>query len=423
MRRQLPLCLVLQAFRLFSFLAAANDVFDFEALRVAESCLDGRFLPHRAHIASITEFGGVGDGVTLNTHAFHAAVFRLASLHTSVGGGTQLSIPPGRWLTGSFNLTSHFTLFLQKGAVLLASQNIKDWPVIDPLPSYGRGRERPGGRYISFIHGRDLVDVVITGEKGIIDGQGAVWWERWYQRSLIYTRGHLVEFVSSRKIIITNVVLQNSPFWTVHPVYCDSVIVKGVSILAPRSAPNTDGVDPDSCTNVCIEDCYISNGDDLVALKSGWDEYGIAIGRPSSGIIVRRLTGTTPFSGISIGSEMSGGIKNVFVKDIKIFNTGTGIRIKTAPGRGGYVENVTISVPFVRGLTFDNIVGRDISFAGRFLGIQRSPLTNICMSRISLSLLRSGTWSCSYIQGEARSVSPALCPGFQSSNKGPCSIH
>ncbi|MCO5547556.1 hypothetical protein L7F22_001006 [Adiantum nelumboides] len=439
-----------QACRFFSFLSAAQEVFDFEALRVAESCLDGRFLPRRAHVASITEFGGVGDGVTLNTHAFHAAVFRLASLHALQGGGTQLSIPPGRWLTGSFNLTSHFTLFLQKGAVLLASQNIKDWPIIDPLPSYGRGRERPGGRYISFIHGRDLVDVVITGEEGIIDGQGAAWWERWYQRSLIYTRGHLVEFVSSRKVIITNVMLQNSPFWTVHPVYCDTFIVKGVSILAPRSAPNTDGIDPDSSTNVCIEDCYISNGDDLVALKSGWDEYGIAIGRPSSGIIVRRLTGTTPFSGISIGSEMSGGIKNVFVKDIKLFNTGTGIRIKTAPGRGGYVENVTISgmtmvkmskaiditedagehpddnfdpnaVPFVRGLVFDNIVGRDISFAGRFLGLQGSPLTNICMSRISLSLLRPGTWSCSYIEGEATLVSPALCPGFRNSSRGVCS--
>lgn len=437
---------------LFSLLAEARAVFDFEALRVADSCLDEGSLPRRAHTASITEFGGIGDGVTLNTHAFHAAVYQLASLHASRGGGTQLSIPPGKWLTGSFNLTSHFTLFLQKGAVLLASQNVQDWPVIDPLPSYGRGRERPGGRYISFIHGRNLVDVVITGERGTIDGQGAAWWERWYEHTLLYTRGHLVEFVSSQKVIISNVVLQNSPFWTVHPVYCDSFIVKGVSILAPRSAPNTDGIDPDSSTNVCIEDCYISNGDDLVALKSGWDEYGIAVGLPSSSIIVRRLRGTTPFSGISIGSEMSGGIKNVYVKDVNLFNTGTGIRIKTAPGRGGYVENVTVTgmtmvkmskaiditedagehpddnfdpnaVPFVRGLAFNNIIGRDISSAGRFLGLERSPLLNVCMSRITLSLVTPGTWSCSYIKGEASSVQPALCSGFQNSNREVCSMH
>eukprot|EP00250_Pteridium_aquilinum_P005254 c15378_g2_i1 orf=328-864(+) len=142
---------------------ASDEVLSFEALRAAESCLDWRAMPHRAHVATIAEFGGVGDGVTLNTHAFHAAISWLSSLHASRGGGTVLSIPAGRWLTGSFNLTSHFTLFLHKGAVLLASQNTKDWPVINPLPSYGRGRERPGGRHISFIHGQNLVDVVITG--------------------------------------------------------------------------------------------------------------------------------------------------------------------------------------------------------------------------------------------------------------------
>lgn len=259
-----------------------------------------------------------------------------------------------------------------------------------------------------------------------------------------------MEFVSSQKIVISNVVLRNSPFWTVHPVYCDNVIVKGVSIFAPRSAPNTDGIDPDSSTNVCIEDCYISNGDDLIALKSGWDEYGIAVGRPSSGIIIRRVTGTTPFSGISIGSEMSGGIKNVYVEDVHVFNTGTGIRVKTAPGRGGYVMNVTISgmtmekvfkaiditedagehpddsydpnaIPYVKGIAIKNVVGREISSAGRFLGLKESPLMNICMSKISLNLLRPGTWACSYVQGVASSVYPTACPGLQSSRGELCS--
>ncbi|KAH7428925.1 hypothetical protein KP509_09G023500 [Ceratopteris richardii] len=398
----------------------AHAVFDFEALSAAESCLNESSLPGRAHVLSIADFGAVGDGVTLNTRAFHDAVNQLASIHASLGGGTQLIIPPGRWLTGSFNLTSHFTLYLQKGAVLLASQVMQDWPVIDPLPSYGRGRERLGGRYISFIYGLELVDVIITGERGTIDGQGAPWWESWYNRTLMYTRGHLLEFVSSKKIIITNVVLQNSPFWTVHPVYCEDVIVKGVSIFAPQSAPNTDGIDPDSCTNVCIEDCYIENGDDLVSIKSGWDEYGIAVGLPSAGIIVRRVTGT-------------------------------GIRIKAAPGRGGYIKNVTFvditmakmlkaiditmdagehpddnfdpnALPIVRGLYFDNILGQNITSAGRFLGLKESPLQDLCMSRIALNLSSPGSWYCSYLEGEASSVDPLVCPNFQNSNGADCRV-
>ncbi|KAH7428927.1 hypothetical protein KP509_09G023500 [Ceratopteris richardii] len=267
----------------------------------------------------------------------------------------------------------------------------------------------------------------------------------------MYTRGHLLEFVSSKKIIITNVVLQNSPFWTVHPVYCEDVIVKGVSIFAPQSAPNTDGIDPDSCTNVCIEDCYIENGDDLVSIKSGWDEYGIAVGLPSAGIIVRRVTGTTPFSGISIGSEMSGGVKNVFVKDVNIIDSGTGIRIKAAPGRGGYIKNVTFvditmakmlkaiditmdagehpddnfdpnALPIVRGLYFDNILGQNITSAGRFLGLKESPLQDLCMSRIALNLSSPGSWYCSYLEGEASSVDPLVCPNFQNSNGADCRV-
>ncbi|KAI6707698.1 hypothetical protein NL676_010660 [Syzygium grande] len=171
----------------------------------------------RAHSASVTEFGAVGDGKTLNTRAFAAAIAHL-SRYSAVGGGL-LYVPAGRWLTGTFNLTSHFTLYLHKQAVLLASQDVRDWPLSDPLPSYGHGREAPGGRYMSFIFGTNLTDVIITGDNGKIDGQGGVWWTKFHKGSLKYTRPHLIEIMHSRSIQISNLTLLNSPFWTVHPVY------------------------------------------------------------------------------------------------------------------------------------------------------------------------------------------------------------
>ncbi|KAK9162528.1 hypothetical protein Syun_003430 [Stephania yunnanensis] len=151
----------------------------------------------RAVTASIRDFGGIGDGRTSNTEAFRRALRDLERFGDK--GGSRLNVPEGRWLTGSFNLTSNFTLFLERGAVILGSQNEEEWPVIEPLPSYGRGRERLGGRNISLIHGDSLSDVVIT----------------------------------------------------------------------------------DSSDHVCIEDCYIESDDDLVAVKSGWDQYGIKMARPS----------------------------------------------------------------------------------------------------------------------------------------------
>jgi polygalacturonase len=128
---------------------------------VGNICDRGRRPSERPHSVKITDFGAVGDGKTLNTLAFQNAVFYLKSFADK--GGAQLYVPPGRWLTGSFNLTSHLTLFLEKDAVILASQDPSHWQVTDALPSYGRGIDLPGKRYMSLINGDMLHDVVVTG--------------------------------------------------------------------------------------------------------------------------------------------------------------------------------------------------------------------------------------------------------------------
>ncbi|TVU03220.1 hypothetical protein EJB05_51251, partial [Eragrostis curvula] len=174
--------------------------------------------PQRGARVSVTDFGGVSDGRTLNTAAFSRAVASIERRHAP--GGATLYVPPGVWLTGPFNLTSRMTLFLARGAVIRATQDTSRWPLVEPLPSYGRGRELPGGRYISLIQGNDLHDVVITGENGTIDGQGNVWWDMWKKGTLPYTRPHLLELRSSSDIIISNIVFHDSPSWNIHPVYC-----------------------------------------------------------------------------------------------------------------------------------------------------------------------------------------------------------
>lgn len=420
-----------------------SDISDSSDLLDARSCA-GFFgtLPARKHIKSIKDFGGVGDGKTSNTAAFRKAVRFMQPFGDK--GGSQLTVPRGRWLTGSFNLTSNFTLFLEEGAVILGSQDPDEWPIIDPLPSYGRGRERLGGRHISLIHGNGLKNVVITGQNGTIDGQGKMWWDLWWNKTLKYTRGHLVELMNSDHILISNLTFMNSPFWTIHPVYCSNVVIRGMTILSPLNAPNTDGIDPDSCTNVCIEDCYIESGDDLVAVKSGWDHYGITMARPSSNIIVRKISGTTPTcSGVGIGSEMSGGIFNITVKDLHVWNSAAGVRIKTDKGRGGYIANITISnitmervkipirfsrgsndhpdegwdrnaVPVVNGIFISNIVSFYSTRGPVLQGVHNSSFERICLKNVTLlGLAPSAKWQCEFVSGFSSEVFPSPCPQLQ----------
>ncbi|MCL7044046.1 hypothetical protein MKW94_021541 [Papaver nudicaule] len=373
----------------------------------------------RKHTAFLTDFGGVGDGKTSNTKAFQSAIGHLNQFQSD--GGSQLIVPPGRWLTGSFNLTSHFTLYLQKDVVLLASQEVSEWEVIQPLPSYGRGRDVVGGRYISLIFGTNLTDVIITGDNGTIDGQGASWWGKYLNNTLTYTRPYLIEIMFSNQIQISNITLLNSPSWNVHPIYSKNIIIQGLTILAEvvPISPNTDGINPDSCTNVLIEDCYIVSGDDCIAVKSGWDQYGISFGMPTQHLIIRRLTCISPDSAvIALGSELSGGIQDVRVEDILAINSQSGIRIKTAVGRGGdygshaddnYDKN---AFSVINNINYSDMIADNVTMAGRLEGINGHPFTGICISNVTISMpadTKKISWNCSSIEGSINGVNPTAC--------------
>lgn len=335
------------------------------------------------------------------------------------------------------------TLFLAEGAVILGVQDEKQWPLMPPLPSYGLGREHVGPRYTSLIHGQNLKDVVVTGHNGTIDGQGQSWWTKYRKKLLSHTRGPLVQIMWSRDIVISNITLRNSPFWTLHPYDCKNVTISNVTILAPVSgAPNTDGIDPDSCMDMVIENCYISVGDDGIAIKSGWDQYGIAYGSPSGNILVRNLIVRSMVSaGVSIGSEMSGGVSNVTVENVHIWQSRRGVRIKTAPGRGGYVRNIKYknitldevrvgiviktdynehpdegfdpkALPVIESISYDNIHGERVRVPVRIHGSDEIPIKDVTFRDFSVGITykKKHIFQCSYVHGRViGSVFPAPC--------------
>lgn len=205
----------------------------------------------------------------------------------------------------------------------------------------------------------------------------------------------------------------------------------------------------DSSDNVCIEDCSISMGHDAIALKSGWDEYGIAYGRQTTDVHIRRVDlQSSSGSSIAFGSEMSGGISNVQVDNVHLLNSLVGIQFSTTKGRGGYFKSIIISqvqldnivtafvacgncgthpdddfdpdaIPVVDKITLRNMVGSNVSIAGNFTGIPESPFTNICLFNITLSVnsasSASTSWTCSEVSGFSDSVSPEPCPALESS--------
>lgn len=178
--------------------------------------------PKRAKVFYFeSDFNAVGDGKTVNTHAFKMAV-EAAKLynaqHDNAGVELKVGLPSENktFVTGPFNLTSHFTLTVSSTNSIFASDDPALWPIIDPLPSYGQGRDHKGPRRVPFIGGFNVSDISIRGP-GTIDGNGETWWKRHLDGSEKYTRGRLIETLHSDGILLEHITLQNSPFWTVHP--------------------------------------------------------------------------------------------------------------------------------------------------------------------------------------------------------------
>ena len=310
---------------------------------------------------NICEYDVSNDGETTET----ATIQELLDVCAEDGGGVVV-IPTGEYVTGPLTLRSNVEVHLEPGATLLGEETIERYPTIQ-----GRSGGIEQEVYASLFTGHDLENVAITGQ-GTIDARGHRWWEaqrqtqrlfdeRGFSReeyypspdeaALEYPRPFVIDLYRCEDVLVRDVTIQNSPSWTVHPVYCESVTIDNVSIRNPEESPNTDGINPDSCRNVRISNCHIDVGDDCITIKSGYDENGRRVGKPCENVVVTNCTMIHGHGGVVIGSEMSGDVRNVTVSNCVFDRTDNGLRIKTERGRGGVVENIRATNIVMRNLS------------------------------------------------------------------------
>ena len=296
---------------------------------------------------NVAVFGAAGDGKTVCTGAIQKAVDACAR----VGGGSVV-FPAGRYLTGPIFLKSNVHVEVLPGAVLLG---ITDFGKVPVVPGRFEGIERTV--YASMFTGLDLENVFITG-RGVLDGQGDAWWKAFYvvaqlrrklglvdrepenpsDAPLKWPRPRMINLYRCRNVLISGLTIVNAPSWNIHPVLCDNICIDQVTILAPPDSPNTDGIDPDSCRNMRISNCYISVGDDCITIKSGYKYLRSQI--PSENIAVTNCVFGRGHGGVGIGSETAGGVRNVTISNCVCEGTDRGLRFKTGRGRGNVVENI-----------------------------------------------------------------------------------
>jgi len=329
----------------------------------------------RDKVYTITDFGAVADGTTKNTAAINAAITKCNS-----EGGGQVLITKGKYLTGAIHMLSNVNLHIDESAVLIFTTDPKDY-----LPLV---RTRWEGddcyNYSPLIYASGQTNFAVTG-KGTLNGQASTenWWpwkggkgNGWTKgtpsqldkncRPLLkkyndsqtpvekrqmgegyYLRPQFISFINCKNVKLEDFTITNSPFWVLHPLLSENVIVRGVTVNS--EGPNNDGCDPESCKNVLIENCTFNTGDDCIALKSGRDFDGRRENAPIENVIIRNCQMRKGHGGVSMGSEISGGCKNIFIENCQMSSPelDRAILIKTNNSRGGktdgvYVRNVVV---------------------------------------------------------------------------------
>ena len=355
-----------------------------------------------ANEVNLKDFGAKGDGSSLCTDAFAKAIDALVEK-----GGGKLVVPQGMWFTGPITLKSNINLHLEKGAVILFSPDLDLYSLVST--SFEGLDTR---RCQSPISGTNLENVAITGY-GVIDGNGEYWrpvkrdkvtdkqWKEftsrggafqspkvWYPSEGAlkgasmsdmnvsigarteaewneikhYLRPVMISLVNCKNVWLNGVIFQNSPAWNIHPLMCENVLVEGVQVRNPSFAQNGDGIDLESCKNALIVNSTFDVGDDGICIKSGKDADGRKRGIPCENVIVNGCTVFKGHGGFVVGSEMSGGVKNIYVSDCQFLGTDVGLRFKSTRGRGGviegiYIKDISMSDIQTDAITFDLYYG------------------------------------------------------------------
>jgi polygalacturonase len=372
----------------------------------------------------ITNFGAVGDGNASCTAAIGKAIMACAA-----AGGGRVIVPPGRFLTGAVRLQSGVNLHLDDKATLAFTDDLKDYPIV-----FTRWEGVELMNFSPFIYAFEARDIAITGG-GTLDGQADErhWWQwrlaspgnpgrdRAARTRLIemqakgvpvaervfgaqdYLRPNFIQPYRSRNILIDGVTIINSPMWEIHPVLCESVTVKNVTIRS--HGPNNDGCDPESCKDVLIDNCTFDTGDDCIALKSGRNDDGRRINVPIENVVIRNCSMKDGHGGVVIGSEISGGARNIFAENCRMDSPALdrALRIKTNSVRGGviegiYMRNVTVGevaeavvtinffyeegeggahLPTVRDVDVRNVTSRKSQYALLLRGFKNAQISGV----------------------------------------------
>ncbi|HXC98697.1 MAG TPA: glycoside hydrolase family 28 protein [Verrucomicrobiae bacterium] len=272
---------------------------------------------------NVRESGAVGDGKTKDTAAFQKA------LDACAGSGGEVFVPAGDYLVGSIELKSRTTLRLEKGARLLGSPDLDDYPVIKIR---WEGKWVDGHRALVFATNANHIAIIGPGE---IDGNPALGGRQMPRRPVI------IEPINCRDIRLQDFSTQHRSMWSIHPTYCETIIASNLTIRS--TGGNGDGIDVDSCRHVKIEACDISTGDDCVAIKSGRGMEGYRAARPTEDVLISHCTmADSNFACIGIGSETSGGIRGVRIDHCTFTHAKSyAIYIKSRPGRGAFIEDIS----------------------------------------------------------------------------------